>query len=239
MPEVVADLVHLPLGSHCVSFHVSREEAADHAVQFISGSPPDVPASYWVGDPELASYYNEKLAELHSDHVGCVHVLPGEQVEPSNGKLRPVAEIKEFVGAHPDGLSGAGETLSDYLTGENAAEHMEYEAWFDAQPRAQSRFMCPYDLRKLPASRAPSMLRELGTHHSHVVLSASAEPAVRLLQMFVFGREQDLPPQLADNLRWAREHELIRTVGPGGEFELTEAGEEIVGDWSKVATIDW
>lgn len=239
VPEVVSEAIHLPLGSHCISFHVSREEAADHAVQFLADSPPGLAASYWVPDAFLAAYYTDRLARVAPTQVGCVRVLGHEQVEPVEGRLRPVREVREFVGGHPDGVSGGADTISDYLSPENLDDHLEYERWFDEQPRTGSRFLCPYDLRKVPPREAPTVLRELGRHHSHAILSASTEPAVRLLQLFVFGSAEAVPEPLRDTYRWATEHVLVESDGPSDALRLTPAGEEIVRDWSRSAVIDW
>jgi hypothetical protein len=238
VPQVIDDLVHLPLGSHCVSFHVSQEEAADHAASFLAGTPEDQAASYWVGDASLLPYYEEKLAETAPRQVGCVHLLETEQVAPEDGHLRPIPTVKEFVGAHPEGVTAAGETLSLYWTRETIPEHMEYEQWFDTLPRDDSRFLCPYDLRRVPPELAPSVLRDLGAHHSHAVLSASLEPAVRLLQLFVFATPSDLPDQLKDSRRWAEEHGLIAPTGPHEEMSLTEAGNQVVREWSLATVVD-
>jgi hypothetical protein len=236
MPEVLDDLVHLPLGAHCVSFHASRDEAADQAVSFLAGSPDGQAASFWVADSTLLAYYDEKLAVRAPEHVGCVHVLPHEQVGPVAGKLRPVEEVQEFVAGHPGGVTGGADTLSFYWSPETIPDHLEYEQWFEDQPREGSRFLCPYDLRRIPPESAPEVLRELGKHHSHAALSASDEPAVRLLQLFIFGGARDLPPQLLETLRWARDSRLIER---GDDLVLTESGEAVVRDWSRAARFDW
>lgn len=238
MPQVVDDLVHLPLGSHCVSFHVSREEAADHAASFLAGTPEDQAASYWVGDASLLPYYEEKLAQAAPHQVGCVHLLDTEQVASEGGRLRPVPTVREFVGAHPEGVTAAGETLSLYWTRETIPEHLEYEQWFDALPRDDSRFLCPYDLRRVPPEMAPMVLRDLGAHHSHAVLSSSLEPAVRLLQLFVFATPAEVPDALKDTHRWALEHGLISSSAPEEEMSLTEAGTQIVHEWSRGTVVD-
>lgn len=239
MPEVLKELGQLPVGSHCVGFYVSHEEAADHAADFLAGAPEGQAASYWVGDASLEAYYKERLAERAPEQVGCVHVLDHEQVHEVDGKLRPVDEVLQFVGTHPDGVTAAGDTMSRFLTEENVHEHLEYEAWFEEQPRDASRFLCPYDLRKIPPGEAPRVLQALGAHHSHVVLSGSDEPAVRLLQLFVFGTPGQLPPELGESLRWAMQAGLVWTAGPSYEMSLTEAGDRIVREWSRSATLDW
>ena len=188
MPRVVADLIHLPMGSHCIAFYASQDEGAETAAEFLAGTPEGQAAAFWVADTALQSYYRDRVEEISPRHVGCVLVLDGEQVESDEGKLRPVDEVRTFVASHPDGVTGGADTISRYWTPGTFPEHVEYEAWFDAQPRDGSRFLCPYDLRRVPASEAPGLLRELGRHHSHASLSSSPEPAVRLLQLFVFPR---------------------------------------------------
>jgi len=239
LPEVLTELVHLPLGSHCISFHATREEAADHAVEFLAGAPQGQASSYWVGDPSLETYYRDRLAERAPNQVGCVHVLDHEQVHEVDGRLRPVGEVTSFVGAHPEGVTGGAETITRYWTPENVPDHLEYEAWFDAQARDASRFLCPYDLRRIPPEDASRTMRELGAHHSHVVLSLSEEPAVRLLQLFVFGTAETLPPELGDSFRWAMREGLVRVPGPGSEMTLTDAGVNVIRKWSETTSIDW
>ena len=239
MPEVVGDPSGLPLGSHCLSLHADPEEAADHAVRFIAGSPEGLEPSYWVTDPELASDYNQRLASLAPAHVGCVSVLDHEQVHPVDGRLRPVPEIAGFLLAHPNGVTGGADTISSHWTVEDLPAHLEYETWFDAQPRRGSRFLCPYDLRRIPPALAPEVLRELGAHHSHVVLSSSDDSAVRLLQLFVFGSPEELPPQLWESYRWAKEEGLLREGAPPEPLDHTEMGTDLVRRWSETTTVDW
>jgi hypothetical protein len=236
VPEVLDDLVHLPLGSHCVAFHVGREEAADHAVAFLAGAPRDQPAMYWVPDEGRKTEYAARLREESPDHVGCVSVLDHEQVEMVDGRLRPVGEVRSFVGAHPTGVTAAGETLSKYLGIDNVPDHLEYEGWFDQLERENSRFLCPYDLRAIPPGQAPEVMRSLGAHHSHVVLSNSLEPAIRLLQLFVFSTQADVPAELGPNLRWALKGALIQT---SNDLVLTPKGEQVIANWSETATVDW
>jgi len=239
MPELVDDLVLLPTGSHCVAIHVTREEAADHAVAFIEGSAPDRATSYWVDTPSLAAYYTELLKERSPQHVGCVHVLEREHIEPQGGHLRPVEEISEFLRANPDGVTGGADTISRYWSLEDLPAHLEYEEWFQAQPRDRSRFLCPYDLRAVPVEEAPEVLRELGFHHSHVALSSSPEPAVRLLQLFLFGETDRLPRELEGTLAWAVESGYLDPGDAGSEFALTASGDRLVREWSRAAVIDW
>jgi hypothetical protein len=239
MATLVADLRQLPTGAHCISFHTTREEAARHAVSFIAGTPPGQAVSYWVPDSESAAYYKLWLAREAPDHVGCVAILPREQVEKVDGKLRPVQEVRQFVQGNPEGVTGGADTISRYWTPENVPDHLEYEAWFESQPRQGSRFLCPYDLRAVPPDVAPQVLRELGSHHSHVALSNSPEPGVRLLQLFVFPNLDEMPGAMDANLGWAVRMNLVDIHGPLRELFLTTSGEQVIKDWGEHTTIDW
>jgi hypothetical protein len=239
MPEVMGDLAELPVGSHAVSFYSGREEAALQAVRFLSGTPEGTTAAYWVDDKRTADEYNRRLSEVAPEHVGCVVALGHEQVEPTGEKLRPAREVQEFLHDHSDGISAGGDTLSRYWSAESMPAHLEYEAWFDAQPRDGSRFLCPYDLRRVPAEEAPSVMRELGEHHSHVVLSSSPEPAVRLLQLFIFGRPTDVPERLRHDLDEARRNGWLEHARSRDPLELSSAGREIVREWSDRTVVDW
>lgn len=239
MAELVEDLAALPNGSHCVSFHVGPGEAADHAVSFLAGNPPGNAASFWVSDSELVPIYEEKLARVAPEQVGCVRALDHEQVERTGDRLRPVAEVTEFVKAHPEGVSGGADTITQYWAPPNVADHLEYEAWFDSQPRERSRFLCPYDLRRVPTEEAPSILRELGRHHSHVQLSSSSNPGVRLLQLFVFSTPTALPEPVREIFHWAVGQGYVEDRGPEAEFALTSAGRQLVSEWARVTSVDW
>ena|SRR5580700_3299177 len=239
MLEVLDDLSQLPLGAHALSLHASRREAADHAVAFIKGTPEGQAVAYFVPDAALAQYYDDRLSEAAPDHLGCVHALGHEQVEFVDGRLRPVAEVRELIGQHPEGVTAAGETLSQYWAPENMPEHLEYESWFDDQPREDSRFLCPYNLREVPPEMASNVLRELGSHHSHVMLSQCDEPAARLLQLFIFAVPRDLPTSLQATLGWAVAEGLVRVEDAGQEMALTKAGEALVRRWGLEATVNW
>lgn len=238
-PELLRDPAKLPLGAHGLSFHASRDEATEHAVSFLAGNPPGKAASYWVPDTEQESLYNERLAEAGSDQVGCVRALDGPQVAEEHGRLRPVEPIRQFIAAHPEGVTAAGETISLYWTPETVPGHMEYEAWFQAQPRGESRFLCPYDLRRVPPEMAADVMRDLGSHHSHVILSPSNDPAVRLLQLFIFRTASQLPSELRSTLAWAEESGLVVETGPERALQLTAAGDGTVRSWSEHVVVDW
>jgi hypothetical protein len=239
MPETVESLAHLPIGSHCVSFYVSREEAASQAVDFLAGTPKGQAASYWVPDLETVAYYQNRLASHAPERASSVHFLPTEQIREKDGKLRPIDEVAGFVQGHPEGVTAAGETLSRYWTPESVPAHLEYEQWFDQLPRSDSRFLCPYDMRRVPADQAPDVLRALGKHHSHTLLSESTEPAVRLLQLFVFATAPEVPRVLEPTLGWAVRGRLLDFEGDQYELELAPQGEKIVEDWGQVAAIGW
>jgi hypothetical protein len=232
-PEVIEDLADLPLGSHCVSFHADEEEAARQAASFLAGSPPQQPTHYWVADVAAAERCaRELLRRTDPEHVGCVAILSREQVEFVGGRLRPIPEVTEFVEAHPEGVTAGGETLSHYWSPGDVPEHLEYEAWFDEQPRENSRFLCPYDLRRIPPHLAPTILRDLGSHHSHVALSRSAEPIEELLELFVFGLPSELPVRLLPTFEAAAAAGLVTAASPTAELRLTVAGEHRVQEWS-------
>ncbi len=232
MPQVVWDLAELPVGAHCISLYASGEEAVRHAVRFLAGGPPDATALYWVESAERADYLNERLVSVAPNRVGCVRPLPEGQVELRGGRLRPVAEIERFIRGSDGGVTGGADTLSRYLAEGQSAALREYEAWFDAQPRSGSRFLCPYDIRvALPSD--PELIRALGSHHSHVALSGSSEPAVRLFQLTLFDRPASLPATVRPAYEWAREHRLVTPAGPDDPITLTEAGESVVHEWTE------
>jgi hypothetical protein len=239
MPTQVATPFDLPIGGHGLSLHASREEAAEHAVDFLAGAPSGQPAVYWVGDASLVPYYDEKLAAKAPAQVGCVRALDHEQVDSVDGRLRPTPEVVAYLREHGEGTTAGADTLSLYWTPETMPEHLEYEAWFDEQPRDASRFLCPYDLRRVPAEKAPEILRELGRHHSHVVLSDAPEPAVRLLQLFVFATPAELPVALRESLLWAAQEGLVKVLGPHEEFLATPKGVALFRNWARQAQLDW
>ena len=229
----------LPTGSHGLSFHATRNEAARNAISFLAGTPRGQSASYWVADEATADYYRKWLGVEFPDHVGCVAILPHEQVESVDGRLRPVSEVKSFLEQHPEGVTAAGETLSRYWTRETLPAHLEYESWFQSQPNDASRFLCPYDLRTVPPDMAPEVLQELGSHHTHVTLSPSQEPGVRLLQLFVFPTVDELPECLEINLGWSIKRALTELLSGSRELSLTHKGEQVVREWGETAVIDW
>jgi hypothetical protein len=237
MPKVLGDLSELPLGSHALGLYSGREEAAVQAMEFIAGAPTGQAPSFWVPDPETAEEYNRRLREAVPQHAGCVVPLDHPQVEPHGGKLRPATEILQFLSRHPDGVTAGADTLSRSWRPGNISERLEYEAWFEDQPRANSRFLCPYDLRTVPIEEAPAILSDLGRHHSHVVLSSSPEPAVRLLQLFVFGRLGEIPTEGRNDLEWAQSEGLVGRSAPDEPLRLSEAGRSVVREWAERTTV--
>src|SRR5690349_11125447 len=127
MPDLVRSAVDLPVSSHGVSFHSGRAEAADHAASFLAGTQGEEAASYWVWDPSLVAYYNDRLAEVAPEQVGCVHFLGHEQVDRIGDRLRPTEEVIDFVQGHPHGVTAGAETISEYWSSDTIPEHMEYE----------------------------------------------------------------------------------------------------------------
>jgi hypothetical protein len=240
MAELVADLEQLPRGSHCLSLHASDREAAEHAAAFLAASEPEQAASYWLADEALLPLYRSMVADRVPDQVGCVRWLEHEQVEPTEGgMLRPTPDVAEFVREHPDGVTAGGETLSYYWSSETLPAHLEYEVWFEEQPRPASRFLCPYDLRRFPAGSAPRTLRELAEHHSHLVLSDSTDRVVRLLELFLFPTATSVPAELREALLWALRTGLVRHDEELDELELSPFGEEVVAEWAVRGSVDW
>jgi len=238
-PAVLVDARQIPIGAHALSFHASPEEAADQAAGFLDGAPQEQAARFWVPDDRTAKVYSDVTARQSPEHVGCIAILPTEQVEPVDGKLRPIAEIREYIRAHPEGVTAAAGTISSYLTDENVPAHVEYESWFDAQERDNSRFLCPYDLRRVPPEAAPQLMHDLGAHHSHVVLSHSDEPGALLLELFIFDSVQEIPPLLHQTLGWAVANDLVRTNGADMPLTLTPGGESAVRDWGERSSVDY
>jgi hypothetical protein len=237
MAELVDDLSELPRGSHCLSLHSSRGEGAQHAADFLAGTPPGQAASYWVVDSEVQREYRSAVQERAPLHVGCIAVLPHSQVELANTRLRPAAEVREFLRDHPSGVTASGETITHYWTRDSVPDHLEYETWFHAQGRDDSRFLCPYDLREIPPDLAPMVLRSLGAHHSHVMLTVSDEPGVRLLELFVFPHVEEIPEPLDATLGWAIKKGFVRLLESARELELSPEGDEVIRRWSEAAVI--
>ena len=232
VPEVIQTLESLPIGSHALSLHADREEARRRAAEFLRGTPSGQAASYWLPAADLIPEYDELIQRVAPEQIGCIRALTGEQVEPRGGRLRPTEDVLRFLEEHPGGVSASGETISQYWNASNLEAHLEYERWFDDQPRDGSRFLCPYDLKTIPSAHPEMVLRELGSLHSHVTLSRSQEPGVRLLQLFIFRNVRDLPDSQEPSLGWALRTELVDLAGDPYELELTSRGDDVVREWS-------
>ncbi len=239
MPTIVARLTELPVGAHCLGIHVGEAEGAAQAADFVAGAPDRQPASFWVSDERRQQEYRETMGRVSPQQVGCVAVLPSEQVAPVAGVLRPVDEISRFVAGHPEGVTAGADTIDRHWTAATIPDYLEYEEWFESQRGDRSRFLCPYDLRRIPPEAAPELLRGLGSHHSHVVLSENPEPAVRLLELFIFGRPDALPPALEPTLAWARARGYLGAGRAEEEFSLTPEGERLIRAWSDSTEVDW
>src|SRR5579871_4512750 len=92
MPVLLTSVAELPVGSHCLSFHASLDESADHAAEFLAGAPEGQAAAYWVADSALQSYYQDRLSEGAPDQVGCVMVLAGEHHHAADLARRSLGE---------------------------------------------------------------------------------------------------------------------------------------------------
>ncbi len=236
MIEVIEDLRALPAGSHALSLHATRAEARGHALAFLAGTPKGQSAAYWVSNARVSAYYDDALAEAEPEHVGCVGILPHGQVERAGEALRPVGEVRQFIAAHPEGVTAGGETLSETWSRRTIPDVLEYERWFQSQEMGVSRFICPYDLTRIPPDLAPQILRDLGAHHTHVALSRSSEPALRLMQLFVFATADDVPPVLRETLEWAFGAKLLAPEMGSGLLTLTDGGHRVIEEWSRTMT---
>jgi len=236
-PPLVAELADLPVGGHAVSFHADEREAARNAASFLAGAPEGQGASFWISDPSLLPYYVDELVARAPAQVGCVQILDGPQVAPTGPgeDLRPVPEVRSFVEAHPEGVTAGAGTISLYWTPEALPDYLEYEAWFDAQERSRSRFLCPYDLRRIPPERAPLAMRALARHHSHLALSQSPELAPQLLQVFLFEDLRALPPTPKETFDWALSRGFVEMPPGAAEPRLTWAGIEFIRSWEESA----
>lgn len=236
-PEVLESAEEAPTGCHVLSFYAGPAEAARHAAEFLHGAPDGQTAQYWVANRAGAEFYAAAAGDRAPSHVGCVAILPTEQVELVEGRLRPVGEIRRFLASHPEGVSAGADTISLCWGAEDLDAHLEYERWFQAQPRSRSRFLCPYDVHTVPPGDPVSTVRELAAHHTHLVLSDSDEPGVRLLQLFVFATAPEVPAALAATLDWATREGLVALEGSDQTLTLTPEGEHLVREWGDRSSI--
>jgi hypothetical protein len=223
--EVIETADRVPLGSHALAVYATPEEATHLLAAFASGAPRGQPTRLFVSDEEQARAQRLAIGAGPTEHL---KVLPEGQAVLSEGRLRPAPAVRDFVEAHGEGVTAAGDTVSRHLTSSNARLFMEYEHWFDRQPRTRSRFLCPYDLRLLPTDQAPSILRSLAQHHSYVVLSGCRDPDIQLLQLFLFERQVPPPAPLASSLSWALAEKLVVRYPLTDRLGLTPDGQRIV-----------
>lgn len=205
MLVLLNDLAEMPAGSHALALHDSAAEGAEHATAFLCSAPDPSSCSYWVDDPRLLELYRARVARSGPDRSGSVRLLPGSQVEPFGSRLRPVREVREFVGSHPKGVSVAAESTSRALNFESLPKFEEYERWLGRQPNRVSRYLCPYDLRRVPLDHAPSLMRALGEAHTHLLLSWTEDLVLRLLEVFLFATPNGVPEGLQGTLEQARD----------------------------------
>lgn len=224
-PLMIDDLAQLPRGAHCLELHASEDESAEHAAAFLAGADDPNAASYWVADDKLLAFNRERVARRDTRMVQRVRRLDGPQAVPTDGHLRPTGEVIRFVQAHPEGVTAAGATITRYWTRAEIPAYLEYEEWFQAQARDKSRFLCPYDLRRVPVDMAAHVLPELATHHSHLVLSRVPNPMALLLQFLVFPSEAQVPQRLREALSWCVQEGLLELRGPQRKPTLALKGE--------------
>jgi hypothetical protein len=238
-PTIVSSACELPRGSHAVSLHTSLQEAAEQAASFLAGAPSDQATRFWAPNEAHALFYREATEVVAARQVEAIEVLPREQVEFAEGKLRPIAPIREFITAHPEGVTAAAGTISQHWRPENVPPHLEYERWFEAQGRKGSRFLCPYDLRTVPPEMAVEVMRALGAYHSHLVLSATEDREARLLELFLFESIERMPQGLEETLEWSLEQKLIEWQPSTKTLALTPRGEDVIREWARTVPADW
>ncbi len=227
-PELISDLSKLPTGSHCLELFASEDEAADRAAAFLAGAEDPKATSYWVADERLVAVNRQQVARRDPRHEGNVHRLRGPQVVRRDGVLRPTGEIIRFVRDHPEGVTGgAASAITGYWTREEIPAYLEYEEWFHRQARGRSRFLCPYDLRKVPVDLAAEVLPQLARHHSHLVLSSVRHPTTLLVQLLVFPRADSVPKELRKVLDWALREGLVGLEGREKRPVLARKGEDL------------
>jgi len=235
MVRLLNSASELPTGSHCVSFHATQDEACEQAVAFLEGARADQASAYWVANQSLVPMYRTRLQSRVPDRKDSVHALGHSQVHQVGEVLRPAPEVLEFISHHPDGVTAGGETITWFWTPETIHDYMEYETWFERQPRLNSRFICPYNLRRVPPQAAASVLHELGEHHSHVVLSRAPAKAVRLIQLFLFANAREVPEMLQHDLTWAVDAGLVQVHEPSPILFLTASGHQLIEEWATSA----
>ena len=226
-PQLISDLSKLPTGSHCLELFASEAEAADRAAAFLAGAEDPEATSYWVADDRLVALNRQQVARRDPRHEGNVHHLRGPQVVRREGVLRPTGEILRFVRNHPEGVTGGAAAITGYWTREEIPAYLEYEEWFHRQARGRSRFLCPYDLRKVPVDLAAEVLPELARHHSHLVVSTVRHPTTLLVQLLVFPSAESVPEKLRKVLDWALRGGLLGLEGREKRPVLARKGENL------------
>jgi hypothetical protein len=233
MAECLDATSQVPVGAHCLSLHATQEEAADHAAAFLSGSPPEHATSYWVAQAGLVPLYRERIGAVDPRHVRSIRVLAGPQVHRVDHRLRPVEEITSFFERHPEGATCGADTITWYWTPDDIRDHLEYEQWFQLQPRVRNRFLCPYDLRRIPLDDAVPVLRELADHHSHLVFSRDRQNPIRLLQLMIFVNTDDIPTTMSSDLDWAVDAGYATVGDETGSLSPTLTGRDLLESWGR------
>jgi hypothetical protein len=83
-------------------------------------------------------------------------------------------------------------------------------------------------VRNTPAPDVPRLLRELGRSHDPVLRASARDPTVRLVQLFLTDRLEDVPAEDEAVLRWAREQALVQSDENEGRLTLTLRGEHFL-----------
>ena len=223
--EVVADVSSdLPRGSHAVAFYAGEEERAEVASRFISGAPVGQAVGFWVLDFRTDGQDNDRLGSRLRITWGASRRSARRRSSPARVAFGPWPRFADSCRTTRR-ASRAGRTPSRTTSRTRTPpSHLKYESWFQSLPREASRFLCPYALRRIPPESAPEIMRELGKDHSHVVLSSSPGPAVRLLQLFLFTSSAESPERAHAELRWARNRGSVYLARRRDTLELTPAG---------------
>ncbi len=224
-PTVLEDPEQLPPGSHCLSLYASDEEAALRAAAFLAGAEDPSRATYYVSGERLLAYTRRHVRARSPRLAQRVRDLGGPQTVREGPYFRPAAEVVRFVREHPEGVSTGGQTITQYWSRETIAGHLEYEQWFQQQPREGSRFLCPYDLREVPVDLAPRVLANLALHHSHIIFSTAPEPASQVLQLATSPRLEEMSPTLERSARWCLQEGFATVEAGSGTLTLAERGE--------------
>lgn len=222
--EVLDDPADLPIGCHAFSFHASVEEAADHASGHLWNSPTIDQGAYWIGTGRPRAPYEEAILRRRPEMLTALRSLETPSTEATDGALRPIKEVVAWVENHPDGVVAAAETLSWYWDPIHAPMNIAYEQWFHTLERRHSRFLCPYDLRRVPIGVAGLVLPKLRRVHTHLVLSTDRRPEIRVMQLLAFQGESELPELLAGDMERGILEGHFDRGAPGAGLRLTPLG---------------